>query len=70
MVVHKTFHRYVVRAKRGTIQSQHDNTGKYAKSAGACIRRGQEAAFKEVIIIIVILWIKVLCFIIHKIKGY
>ncbi len=48
VVVHKTFHRYVVRAKRGTVQSQHDNTGKYAKSAGACIRRSQEAAFKDV----------------------
>jgi hypothetical protein len=48
VVVHKTFHRYVVRAKRGTVQSQHDSSGKFAKSAGACIRRGQEAAFKDV----------------------
>ena len=48
MVVHKTFHRYVVRAKRGTVQSQHDSSGKFAKSAGANIRRSQEAAFKDV----------------------
>ncbi|CAF0932133.1 unnamed protein product [Brachionus calyciflorus] len=47
VVVHKTFHRYVVRAKRGGVQSQHDASGKHAKSAGANIRRSQEAAFKE-----------------------
>ena len=51
VVVHKTFHRYVVRAKRGTVQSQHDSSGKYAKSAGANIRRSQEAAFKDVILV-------------------
>ena len=45
--MHKTFHRYVIRAKRGTVQSQHD-LSKFAKSAGANIRRSQEAAFKEV----------------------
>lgn len=46
-MVHKTFHRYVVRAKRGTVQSQHDKMS-HAKSAGANIRRSQEAAFKDV----------------------
>jgi hypothetical protein len=54
VICHKTFHRYVVRAKRGTVQSQHDNSGKFAKSAGACIRRSQEAAFKDVRFIIII----------------
>lgn len=47
MVIHKTFHRYVVRAKRGGVQSQHDSSGKHAKSAGANIRRSQEATFRE-----------------------
>lgn len=50
VVTHKTFHRYVVRAKRGTVQSQHDSSGKHAKSAGANIRRTQEAAFKDVLL--------------------
>lgn len=48
VIEHKTFHRYVVRAKRGTVQSQHDSSGKHAKSAGANIRRQQEASFKDV----------------------
>jgi hypothetical protein len=47
ILVHKTFHRYVIRAKRGTIQSVHDQKS-HAKSAGANIRRSQEAAFKDV----------------------
>eukprot|EP00117_Sycon_ciliatum_P040962 scpid39407/ scgid30036/ Ankyrin repeat and zinc finger domain-containing protein 1; Zinc finger protein 744 len=46
VVVHKTFHRYVVRAKRGTAQSVHDSQGHHAKSAGANIRRHNEAALK------------------------
>jgi hypothetical protein len=49
VILHKTFHRYVVRAKRGTVQSVHDNAGGHAKSAGANIRRQQEAAFKDVL---------------------
>lgn len=40
--VHKTFHRYVVRAKAGTRQSTKDASGKYAKSAGATLRRYNE----------------------------
>lgn len=48
VVMHKTFHKYVIRAKRGTVQSQHDSSGKHAKSAGANIRRAQEASFKDV----------------------
>jgi len=42
-VAHKTFHRYVVRAKAGGRQSTQDNTGKFAKSAGSQIRRENEA---------------------------
>ena len=47
--MHKTFHRYVIRAKNGTLQSAHDKGGKHASSAGANIRRHHEAAFKDVL---------------------
>ncbi|KAM3915946.1 tRNA endonuclease ANKZF1 [Leptodactylus fuscus] len=45
-VKHKTFHRYTVRAKRGSAQSVHDaqNRGHMAKSAGAALRRYNQAA--------------------------
>ncbi|XP_075685284.1 tRNA endonuclease ANKZF1 [Rhinoderma darwinii] len=43
---HKTFHRYTVRAKRGSAQSVHDaqNRGHMARSAGAALRRYNQAA--------------------------
>ncbi|KAM8934025.1 tRNA endonuclease ANKZF1 [Pelodytes ibericus] len=43
---HKTFHRYTVRAKRGTSQAMHDaqNRSHMAKSAGAALRRYNQAA--------------------------
>lgn len=44
VLAHACFHRYVVRAKRGTTQSAHDNKGSMAKSAGATLRRYNEAA--------------------------
>ncbi|KAK3728093.1 hypothetical protein RRG08_022143 [Elysia crispata] len=44
---HKTFHRYTVRKKRGTAQSSHDNKGRQAKSAGAHLRRYNEAALVQ-----------------------
>lgn len=47
LVLHKTFHRYVVRAKRGTAQGTRDSQGNTPKSAGASIRRHNEAALKE-----------------------
>lgn len=46
--MHKTFHRYVVRAKRGTVQSVRDNQGSAPKSAGASLRRYNEAALAQV----------------------
>ncbi|XP_075261296.1 tRNA endonuclease ANKZF1-like [Convolutriloba macropyga] len=46
-IVHKTFHKYVVRAKQGTSQSSNDNRGSKAKSAGANLRRHCEASLKE-----------------------
>ncbi|KAL4222271.1 Ankyrin repeat and zinc finger domain-containing protein 1 [Mactra antiquata] len=44
MVAHKTFHRYVVRAKRGTAQGSRDSQGNAPKSAGASLRRYNESA--------------------------
>ncbi|XP_069841164.1 tRNA endonuclease ANKZF1 [Dendropsophus ebraccatus] len=46
VIKHKTFHRYTVRAKRGSAQSVHDaqNRGHMAKSAGAALRRYNQAA--------------------------
>lgn len=43
---HKTFHRYTVRAKRGTAQGLRDsqNQSHAPKSAGAALRRYNEAA--------------------------
>lgn len=47
---HKTFHRYTVRAKRGTIQSSRDShQGSHKpKSAGASLRRYNETALEQV----------------------
>lgn len=48
---HKTFHSYTVRAKQGGGQSSKDNKsggGSHPKSAGASLRRYNEAAFAEV----------------------
>ena len=50
MIAHKTFHRYVVRAKRGTAQSSRDSQGNAPKSAGASLRRYNEAALTKVIL--------------------
>lgn len=47
IVVHKTFHRYVVRAKRGMAQSTRDSHGNAPKSAGATLRRYNEAALTQ-----------------------
>ena len=44
---HKTFHRYTVRAKRGTAQSTMDNKGKNVKSVGANMRRHHEQALVQ-----------------------
>lgn len=47
VVAHKTFHRYVVRAKAGKKQSSKDASGKAANSAGAALRRYNELALKK-----------------------
>ncbi|KAM9305710.1 tRNA endonuclease ANKZF1 [Gastrophryne carolinensis] len=43
---HKTFHRYTVRAKRGTSQALHDAQKCIARSAGAALRRYNQAALR------------------------
>ncbi|CAI5446309.1 unnamed protein product [Caenorhabditis angaria] len=47
LVLHKSFHRYVARAKQGGVQSQYDSSHGNAKSAGAALRRYNEAKMKE-----------------------
>uniref|UniRef100_A0A9L0SJQ7 tRNA endonuclease ANKZF1 n=1 Tax=Equus caballus TaxID=9796 RepID=A0A9L0SJQ7_HORSE len=49
VVTHKTFHRYTVRAKRGTAQGLRDARGGASRSAGANLRRYNEATlYKDV----------------------
>ncbi|XP_064614070.1 uncharacterized protein LOC135477796 [Liolophura sinensis] len=47
VVQHKTFHRYVVRAKRGSAQGSRDSQGNAPKSGGASLRRYNEAALMQ-----------------------
>lgn len=47
VVAHKTFHRYVVRAKAGGRQSSKDAKGRPIHSAGASLRRYNELALKK-----------------------
>jgi hypothetical protein len=47
IIAHKTFHRYTVRAKSGTAQSVRDAQGNQPKSAGATLRRYNEAALQQ-----------------------
>ncbi|CAF0845405.1 unnamed protein product [Didymodactylos carnosus] len=47
IIQHKTFHKYVVRAKQGTAQALHDNKGGKAKSAGANLRRQNMLHLKQ-----------------------
>ncbi|XP_012657632.1 ankyrin repeat and zinc finger domain-containing protein 1 isoform X1 [Otolemur garnettii] len=49
VVIHKTFHRYTVRAKRGTAQGLRDARGGVPHSAGANLRRYNEVTlYKDV----------------------
>lgn len=48
VVVHKTFHRYTVRAKRGTAQGLRDARGGASRSAGANLRRYNEVTLCKV----------------------
>ncbi|KAK5861178.1 hypothetical protein PBY51_022593 [Eleginops maclovinus] len=55
---HKTFHRYTVRAKRGTAQGLRDsqNRSHAPKSAGAALRRHNEAALVKEIQDLLVSW--------------
>lgn len=44
VIVHKTFHSYTVRAKQGGSQSTQDRSKGGCKSAGASLRRYNEAS--------------------------
>ena len=46
-IAHKVFRRYTVRAKAGGGQSNFDNNGRKAKSAGATLRRYGEQALRD-----------------------
>ncbi|XP_072300482.1 tRNA endonuclease ANKZF1 [Eucyclogobius newberryi] len=58
VILHKTFHRYTVRAKRGTAQGLRDaqNRSHAPKSAGAALRRYNEAALVKDIQDILVSW--------------
>lgn len=56
VIAHKTFHRYVVRAKSGKKQSTKDGTGKSAHSAGSSLRRYNETALKMEIQDLLVTW--------------
>ncbi|WOK99017.1 hypothetical protein Cni_G07729 [Canna indica] len=56
VIAHKTFHRYVVRAKAGKSQSAKDATGKVAHSAGSALRRYNEAALKKEVQELLVSW--------------
>lgn len=47
VLAHKAFHRYTTRRKQGGSQAAQDASGKFAKSAGAQLRRYGEAALTE-----------------------
>ncbi|PUZ48551.1 hypothetical protein GQ55_7G253800 [Panicum hallii var. hallii] len=56
VLAHKTFHRYVVRAKAGKRQSGKDATGKVAHSAGSSLRRYNEAALRKEVQELIVSW--------------
>ena len=49
IIQHKTFHKYIIRAKQGSAQTAHDQkTGGKARSAGANLRRQNMLHLKQV----------------------
>lgn len=56
ILAHKTYHRYVVRAKAGGRQSTKDSTGRAPKSGGASLRRYNEMALKKEILELLAAW--------------
>ncbi|KAG9300390.1 hypothetical protein G9A89_010014 [Geosiphon pyriformis] len=57
-IVHKRFQRYTVRKKQGGAQSAHDNAKSGAKSAGADLRRFNEAKLQQEIRDLLATWKK------------
>nr|XP_050852138.1 ankyrin repeat and zinc finger domain-containing protein 1-like isoform X1 [Vespula vulgaris] len=57
-IVHKTFHSYTVRAKQGAVQTSRDSRtlGSHPKSAGASLRRYNEASLIQHVQEILELW--------------
>jgi hypothetical protein len=55
-VMHKSFHKYVVRAKAGGKQSTQDASGKFARSAGSRLRRYNEMSLERDIVSTLVLW--------------
>jgi hypothetical protein len=55
-ILHKAFHRYVVRKKQGGKQSSHDKGGGSGGSAGGQIRRAQEIKWKLTVRDILLSW--------------
>ena len=55
-ILHKAFHRYVVRKKQGGKQSKHDKGGGSMASAGGQIRRHHELKWKATVRDIVLTW--------------
>ncbi len=47
VLAHRTFHRYTTRRKQGGSQSAQDATGRFAKSAGAQLRRYGEESLRQ-----------------------
>lgn len=57
IIQHKTFHKYVIRAKQGSAQTAHDQrTGGKAKSAGANLRRQNMLHLKQKIQELFVTW--------------
>ncbi|KAJ1977183.1 hypothetical protein H4R34_003684 [Dimargaris verticillata] len=56
MVHHKTIQRYTTRRKQGGAQSKNDRTKGHAKSAGAQLRRHNQAAFEQDVLAIFKQW--------------
>ncbi|KAH7434578.1 hypothetical protein KP509_06G024000 [Ceratopteris richardii] len=56
ILAHKTYHRYVVRARAGGKQSTRDGTGRAPKSAGASLRRHNEASLQKEVRELLLSW--------------
>ena len=55
-IAHKTFHRYTTRRKQGGAQSSNDSSKGNAKSAGAGLRRYNEAALQTEVRDLIVSW--------------